>query len=298
MSLMTKAIFIQSSHSEYNDQPGVAYHFPKQQYLTNVRKTLNDWVIFYEGRAGGGRGYYSVQRVLRVEDDPADPSRAYAILDRSSELSFENNVPRLKDTGEPFETGLPISRGKNSSAVRLISDQDFYAILQKGFEAVAHPDRLPRCQPTLDQAGFAEGQAEFLERARPTLLVSRPLRDQSFARQVKFAYAGVCAISGLELRNGGGRPEVEAAHIVPVANDGPDTVRNGLVLSGTVHWRFDRGLISVDDNFEILVASGSLADPSVSRLVPANGKLIAPNRPYWRPHNQYLAWHRTHIFKG
>jgi len=295
---VTKAIFIQSSHSDYNDQPGVAYHFPKQQYLTNVLKTLGDWVIFYEGRAGGGRGYYSVQRVLRVEEDVADPTRAYAILDRSSELSFENNVPRLQHDGQPFETGLPMSRGKNSSAVRLISDDDFYKILQRGFEQEAHPDRLPRSQMQIEDAGFSEGVSAFRHQPRQSILVSRKLRDQSFARQVKYAYEGVCAISGLELRNGGGRPEVEAAHIVPVARDGPDTVRNGLALSGTVHWMFDRGLISVDEDHRILVAAGSVADASVSRLIAPEGRLIAPRAPYWRPHARYLQWHRETVFKG
>ncbi|MEO1919427.1 MAG: HNH endonuclease [Paracoccaceae bacterium] len=78
--------------------------------------------------------------------------------------------------------------------------------------------------------------------------MSRKYRDPSFARQVKAAYRGRCAISGFELRNGGGRPEVEATHIRPVAKEGPDTVRNGLALSGTLYWMFDRGLISVSEN--------------------------------------------------
>jgi len=295
---VTKAVFIQSSHSDYNDQPGVAYHFPKRNYLTNVLRTLGDWVIFYEGRAGGQRGYYSVQKVLRVEDDPGDPTRAYAILDPASELSFEQNVPRLQADGTPFETGLPLSRGKNSSAVRLISDDDFYRILQHGFAQVAHPNRLPRQQDAPEAVGFAEAEAPFQHAPRAAILVSQSLREQSFARQVKYAYAGVCAISGLELRNGGGRPEVEAAHIVPVAAQGPDTVRNGLALSGTVHWMFDRGLISVDTDHRILVASGSVAEPSVARLIAPEGRLRVPAQQVWQPHPHYLKWHREQVFKG
>ena len=45
-----------------------------------------------------------------------------------------------------------------------------------------------------------------------------------------------CAVSGLRLIKGGRRPEVLAAHIMP--DNGPDTVRNGIALSGTVHWLF------------------------------------------------------------
>ena len=61
-------------------------------------------------------------------------------------------------------------------------------------------------------------------------------------------------MTGLKFINGGGRSEVQAAHIRPVEDRGPDSVRNGIALSGTVHWMFDKGLISVDENFDILIA--------------------------------------------
>src|SRR3546814_9585906 len=75
-------------------------------------------------------------------------------------------------------------------------------------------------------------------------VIARPFRDAAFARAVKSAYADTCAITGLKIINGGGRSEVQAAHIRPVVSQGPDSVRNGLALSGTIHWMFDRGLIS------------------------------------------------------
>ncbi|MGH6673150.1 MAG: HNH endonuclease [Xanthobacteraceae bacterium] len=43
-------------------------------------------------------------------------------------------------------------------------------------------------------------------------------------------------MTGLQIINGGGRAEVQAAHIRPVAAGGFDSVRNGLALSGTIHW--------------------------------------------------------------
>ncbi len=61
-------------------------------------------------------------------------------------------------------------------------------------------------------------------------------------------------MTGLKIINGGGRTEVQAAHIRPVPDRGPDSVRNGLALSGTVHWMFDRGLISIDDDYSLIVA--------------------------------------------
>lgn len=298
---MTKAVFILSSHSNYKDRIGEWYHFPNM-YLSRVAQTVGDWVIFYEGRAGGSRGYYAVQRVEKVVTDPEDQSHSYAILDRATELSFEHNVARVRGNGLPYETGLPASGGNNSSAVRLISDGDFAAIIAEGLRTDPVPDALPRTGDLTDQwgnQGLAEpGQEPFLGPDRQMILSSRAFRDQSFARQVKRAYGGRCAMSGLELRNGGGRPEVEAAHILPVEERGPDTVRNGLALSGTIHWMFDRGLVSVDADYALLVARGSIAAEVADRLFVADRRLLMPSDPMLRPHQSYLDWHRRVRFKG
>src|SRR3546814_4171855 len=57
-------------------------------------------------------------------------------------------------------------------------------------------------------------------------VIARPFRDAAFARAVKSAYADTCAITGLKIINGGGRSEVQAAHIRPVVSQGPDSVRS------------------------------------------------------------------------
>jgi putative restriction endonuclease len=106
-----------------------------------------------------------------------------------------------------------------------------------------------------------------------------------------------CAISGLQLRNGGGRPEVQAAHIRPVERDVSDSVRNGLALSGTLHWMFDRGLISVaEDSETILVSRNKLPSDVISRLIRPSGKLLKPTDPHHHPHPENLRWHRENVF--
>ncbi len=112
-----------------------------------------------------------------------------------------------------------------------------------------------------------------------------------FAASVKTAYAETCAFTGLRIINGGGRAEVQAAHIRPVASGGSDSVRNGLALSGTLHWMFDRGLISVDEDYSILFAEGHLP-AAIKRLFREDGKVAVPLRPEARPHPIYLRFHR------
>lgn len=90
---------------------------------------------------------------------------------------------------------------------------------------------------------------------------------------------------------------MQAAHIRPVASDGPDSVRNGLALSGAVHWMFDRGLISLDGDYAILMAKDRVPEP-IHRLINPDLKLRLPARPEFRPHPQFLEYHREHVFKG
>lgn len=142
---------------------------------------------------------------------------------------------------------------------------------------------------TENEFGLNDPPFEF-ERPIIEQLTARRFRDAAFARQVKAAYENRCAVTGLRILNGGGRPEVQAAHIRAVGDNGPDAVRNGLALSGTAHWMFDRGLIGVSDDYRILVARNAL--PKEARKL-IRSKLILPQNPRARPHPRYLKHHRT-----
>jgi putative restriction endonuclease len=146
------------------------------------------------------------------------------------------------------------------------------------------------------QISLEEPEIDF---TRPVIemTVSRPFRDKAFTKAVRFAYENQCAMTGLRLINGGGRPEVQAAHIKPVAENGPDTIRNGLALSGTFHWLFDRGLISVTDDYQIIVADKKVPEQA-RRMFNGDGKIILPKELSSRPNPLYLRFHRDFVFKG
>ncbi|WP_416333371.1 HNH endonuclease [Agrobacterium tumefaciens] len=86
-----------------------------------------------------------------------------------------------------------------------------------------------------------------------------------------FSCLNFCANVGF-LR-GGGRSEVQAAHIRLAAHGGPDSVRNGLALSGTVPWMFDRGLISVNADYSMLIAGCGVPD-AITRLISPERRLL------------------------
>ncbi|WP_298430315.1 HNH endonuclease [uncultured Jannaschia sp.] len=290
---MAHAVLIQNPISIYDDAHGERYHFPRR-YLGRLEACVGDWVIFYEGKAGA-LGYTHVQKVAGIRPDPADPTHFYADLDLSTLLGFEAGVvPRQRPDGRRYETGLPASGGSNVSAVRSISQAEFAAIVEAGLAPRADADAHPRTGPLFD--GLQDVPQARLAGDRLQVLTSRPLRDAQFARMVKRAYDGRCAISGLRLRNGGGRAEVQAAHIRPVADGGPDVVPNGLALSGTLHWMFDRGLVSVAEDHRILVSHNKVDAETARRLFAPDMRLRLPADPRMRPHPDYLAYHREEVF--
>ena len=290
---MAKGILSSKLNSGYDDVREERYHFPKA-YLSRIREMVGDLIIYYEpGKGGGNASYVAVARVTQIDQDPLKTDHYYARI--SDYLEFDHPVPLRRGDGKLYEDSLKTSSGQISgyvqSAARSISDQDFDTILNAGFGHLLLPPLSETPQ------GFEEPATPFI---RPIVeqLVARPFREAAFASSVKRAYDATCAFTSLGMRNGGGRSEVEAAHIKPVGDGhaGPDSVRNGLALSRTVHWMFDRGLLSIDSDHGILKARGLVPEP-VLRLLNPSGKISVPNSERDKPHPTFLEYHRNRIFK-
>jgi putative restriction endonuclease len=295
---MANAVFTTKVNPIYDDLPEFRYHFPST-YLNQAKEAVGDWIIYYEprresadlsGRAGR-QCYFATARVLRIEGDPSRPRHYYAYL--ADYLEFSEPVPfRLGETY--LETGLrkddgSTNKGRFGRSVRIISAQEFQGICRLGF---SDAQRLPQEQ-TLES--LREEPVEY-GRPRRMQVMERPFRDAAFTRVIQEAYDNTCAMTGLKLINGGGRCEIEAAHIKPVSEDGPDSPRNGIALSRTIHWMFDRHFLSISDAGEILVARKHVPEP-VRRLLNPDGKARLPTSPSWRPHPVFLHYHQA-LFKG
>lgn len=307
---MANAVFTTRLSPSYDDVPEERYHFPKR-YLATAEAAVGDWIVYYEPRrtgdprnpAGGRQAYFAMARISAVTRDPDTDDHFYAHVEAGSYLNFVTAVP-FKSRDDFFESRGQREDGGTSKgwfgwSVRPIPRNEFQRIVEAGMAMDLRPYERPTA-PSLSAPalGFAEEQAPF-EAERPIIeqTVSRPYRDQAFRRIVRDAYDNRCAISGLRLLNGGGRPEVQAAHIKAVEENGPDSVRNGLALSGTFHWLFDRGLISVDSDFTVLKAKGQIPEELLP-LFPKDGHLRLPNDQRLWPHDVFLRHHRENRFKG
>ncbi|QQG65679.1 HNH endonuclease [Desulfobulbus oligotrophicus] len=303
---MTKAVLTTKVNPTYDDLPEERYHFPGT-YLGQIEKAIGDWIIYYEPRRisgdlssrGGRQSYFATARLLSIERDHIHKNHYYAFV--ADYLEFDHAVP-FKEGHHYYESSLQrkndgkTNRGAFGRAVRLIPDKEYDLILQAGFtkslEATVDENQTLPVTPYELGEEMTHYERSIIER-----IVARPFRDVAFAVSVKEVYQDTCAMTGLKIINGGGRAEVQAAHIQPVSQNGPDSIRNGIALSGTVHWMFDRGLVSIDDDYSILVAMDRLPD-TVMRLLNENRRLILPPRTDVRPHRHYLNYHRENIFKG
>jgi len=291
-------VFIHRADSIYDDSPAERYQFPNS-YLRRVQACIGDWIVYYEPtKIANTRGYFAVAKVRNVVRDPSVQNMHLALIEPGSYLDFPNPVP-FRDSGQLVEQGILNREGRVSgraqSAVRALSPEDFKRIVEWGLKEEA--PLLPRSGEGLD---FQEEPAPFIfeaERNRVNFAVSRIVRDRIFRRVVLGAYDQRCAITGLRLINGRGRAEVDAAHIRPVEASGPDIVNNGIALSGTAHWMFDRGLIGLEDDLKILISRQANDQDAIRSLINKSGFAFLPSRTADRPHPHFLDWHRTHCFK-
>jgi putative restriction endonuclease len=83
--------------------------------------------------------------------------------------------------------------------------------------------------------------------------IRRALRDISFRNRVLTSYNFRCSVCGMQL------DLVQAAHIIPVcAPNSTDETSNGLSLCALHHLAYDKALISIGEDYKILISSSSL----------------------------------------
>ncbi|MCW2395410.1 MULTISPECIES: HNH endonuclease [unclassified Sphingobium] len=295
-----KGVFVIGSHSIYQDEPDRFYRFPTR-WLANASKIEGNWIIYQEPRRAGPRGYYAVAKFEKIAADPVNEGMYLALIEPGSYLEFGRDVPFQLD-GAAVERGLldpdgRLNNGRAIQSIRSISDEDFNRII--GLGLIEEDQFLPR----VDDVGLPNVMKEEIlpwhgPIDRATMLVNRTVRDRQFRKRILDVYDCRCALTGMKLINGGGRAEAQAAHIMSVEAGGPDVVNNGIALSGTIHWMFDRGLISLDDDGEILLSRKINDIDGVSKLIHADRKARFPASLTHRPHPRYLDWHRRERFSA
>lgn len=250
-----------------------------QRWVAIAARAVGQWVIFQDAVGPGSRGYFAAARVDQIVRNPTDQAQHLILIEPGSFLEFGRDVPAASDP----------------ALVRTISNEEFDQIVDLGL--IEEFDMLPRedaigSAPSVEPKHDRVHEPFFDQIERETALVSRTVRDRQFRKRVLDAYDCRCALTGMRLINGGGRAETQAAHIVGVEHKGTDQIINGIALSGTVHWMFDRGLIALSDGGDILLSRKISDVDGVTKLLYPDCRARLPESEALRPHPRFLAWHR------
>ena len=179
------------------------------------------------------RGRYSGRQTLLRHDRKFSAVRHAPVPWKRAGRYAERS---LREVQEPSQIGARL-RG---NSVRQLETSDFNEIVECGLtQTLARENaiKLGLDSGTLDSTtnSLIDEYALLGERRIAEMLVNRKIRDARFRGAICEAYDNRCAVTGLRIITGGGRAEVQAAHIWPVKDGGPDVVQNGIALSATAH---------------------------------------------------------------
>lgn len=158
-------------------------------------------------------------------------------------------------------------------------------LLEGRRSAVTHED--PAVTPAVRDPGARYGD--------PVMFQPR-LGQASFRVAVTEAYRRRCAVTGESTLLA-----LEAAHIVPYAEEGSHDVCNGMLLRADFHRLFDAGLVAVTPDLKVRIS------PRI-REAWFNGKAyyrmdaqplsVTPEQPQFRPDPDRLQWHMRNRFQA
>ena len=120
-----------------------------------------------------------------------------------------------------------------------------------------------------------------------------------FEGQLCGIYTYTCVVCEIQILTLDGESVTEAAHIIPFKNSGNDDVRNGISLCQLHHWGFDKGLISVNEVYKVIV-SDLMAEkgPLEWKFTTLTDKgILLPEIREHYPAPEALAWHRENVFR-
>ncbi|MBX7204861.1 MAG: HNH endonuclease [Bacteroidia bacterium] len=124
------------------------------------------------------------------------------------------------------------------------------------------------------------------------------LRGNVFKREVPKIYNNTCCISGMRVDAITPVAMVDACHIVPFSVSYDDTITNGIALCPNLHRAFDRGLITIDEEYRVVISKSFRESESNYGIQSFSGKkILLPKKPVFIPSRENLEWHRNNTFK-
>lgn len=190
----------------------------------------------------------------------------------------------------------------------------FYAVVDKYFphRAGTHVSQLGDSFEQLSRDIIEKSPEEYraeVERERAEAAADPKFKDLfeqkvyarggAFKKGIPYHYGQTCCISGVKISATFNMSMIDACHVKDWAKSYDDTITNGIALCPNLHRAFDRGMISVDDNYQVIVSSRFTESVNAMyRFKELGGApLLLPLESRFHPLLENFAWHRKHTFK-
>ena len=148
---------------------------------------------------------------------------------------------------------------------------------------------------------YSQRLLQVAEAAMPFGQPDRPqqVRDHGFRKAIMKLYSHRCALCGIRMITPEGHTIVEAAHIRPWADSQDDRPANGLALCRLCHWSFDRGFMSVNRDYEVLVSPLARSEENnPGHIMTLEQRPVFPPDDHRHiPDQECLGWHREEVFR-
>jgi len=121
------------------------------------------------------------------------------------------------------------------------------------------------------------------------------IRSGVFKKEIPKIYNNTCAISGMRIDAVTSVSMVDACHIVPFSESYDDSISNGIALSPNLHRAFDRGLISITDDYTVIVKKNFIENTNSSFNLSQfeNQKILLPMQESLFPSLDNIKQHRN-----
>lgn len=207
-------------------------------------------------------------------------SVAFAELDKDLFELMKDPVSHAVIEEALLEQYFPETKSRFRTSENDLFSQLEVQILQEDRES--YSERIEELKETLSKEQFEE---EIF------------VRGGVFKREIPKIYDYQCAISGMRVESTTNAQLVDACHIVPFAISKDDTITNGISLSPNLHRAFDRGLITINNDYVVRVSPAIREKASPYSLSQFDGKsIILPSETRYYPSVENLIWHRKECF--
>ncbi len=125
----------------------------------------------------------------------------------------------------------------------------------------------------------------------------RFIRGSIFKREVPKIYENQCCISGMRIESNTNAQMIDACHIIPFSISNDDTVSNGISLSPNLHRAYDRGLITINEDYIVRISPVIKENDTPFSISQFSGRrIILPRNKKDYPSPENLIWHKKEVF--